>query len=161
MKKRHPMLNKLLLAGCSIIFLFIVVLGIFAFLSFNGKGEPPNLITAMHVTQEFLESIHIGDIELAHSMLSEKFSPPVSVEQFAMLIRQDENIFHTYLNWKICDWDLFISDGYVIDTTGLLYYDSSKIIVQISLHKDSDSAWRIQGFKFRADVTPTPFGLCQ
>ena len=93
-------------------------------------------------------------------MLSEKFSPSVTVEQFAILIDQDENIFSTYRNWEICEWGLFISDGYVIDTSGLLYYSSGEIVVQISLHQDSDSVWRIQGFNFRTDIAPTPFGLC-
>jgi hypothetical protein len=160
MKERLHTDKKILFIGLAVIFICVVaLLGIFAH-SLGGRGEPANLKTASRVTQNFLETIHTGDVELAHSMLSEKFRPPVSVQQFAVLLHQDENIFSTYNRWEICDWGLFINDGYVIDTSGLLYYDSKKIVVQISLHKDSDSVWRIQGFRFRPNITPTPFGLC-
>lgn len=152
----------MLFIGLIVTFLCVIpLLSIFAVLLLGGKGEPANINTATRVTQEFLERIHDGDIESAHSMLSEKFNPAVTVEQFAILLHQDENIFRAYNNWEICDWGFFISNGYVIDTSGLLYYDNRKIVVQISLHKDSDSVWRIQGFKFRSDINPVPFGLCQ
>ncbi len=121
MTERANTFKKILFTGCIVISLCAVaLLGSFAFMLLSGKGEPANLNTATRVTQKFLESIHAGDIESAHSMLSEKFSPSVTVEQFAILLHQDENIFHAYNNWKICDWGLFISDGYVIDTSGLL-----------------------------------------
>jgi hypothetical protein len=94
-------------------------------------------------------------------MLSEKFIPPVTKDQFMALIQQDEKKFRTYQKLEICDWGFFVSDGQVIDTQGLFYYDNKAIVVQISLHKDSDSIWRIQGFNFRTDINPTPFGLCQ
>jgi hypothetical protein len=162
MKESSQIFRKASFIGFITIFLSVVaLLVVFAFLLLGRKGEPANLNTATGVTQKFLESIHAGNIKAAHSMLSEKFNPSVTVEQFATLIHQDDNIFQAYDNWKICDWGLFISDGYVIDTSGLLYYDNEKIVVQISLHKDSDSVWRIQGFRFRSDIDPMPFGLCQ
>ncbi len=161
MKEKPHIHKRALFVGCFVFFLCAAILSIFIFLLLKGKGEPANLITATRVTQEFLESIHVGDMQSAHSMLSEKFRPPVTVEQFAAFIQQDQNIFNTYRDWQICDWGVFIGDGYVIDTSGLLYYESKSIVVQISLHKDSDSIWRIQGFKFRTDISPTPYGLCQ
>jgi hypothetical protein len=136
-------------------------LGIVAFLLLGGKGEPANLSTATRVTQEFLENIHAEDIELAYSMLSEKFNPPITKDQFMALIQQDEKFFKTYQKLEICDWGFFISDGQVIDTQGILYYDNKAIVVQISLHKDSDAVWRVQGFGFKPEVNPKPFGLCQ
>jgi hypothetical protein len=94
-------------------------------------------------------------------MLSEKFFPPISPEQFAALIEQDEDIFNTYQKLEICEWGIYMNNGYIIDTSGLLFYGDGVVVVQISLHKDSDSIWRIQGFYFRLDVTPTAYGLCK
>jgi hypothetical protein len=113
------------------------------------------------VSQEFIEHIHNGEIALAHSMISEKFEPPITEDQLVALIRQDERIFTTYQRYDVCDWGFFISDGRVIDVSGLLYYEDGVILTQISLHKDSDAIWRIQGFRFRPDINPEPFGLCQ
>jgi len=48
-----------------------------------------------------------------------------------------------------------------MDVNGLLYYEDGVIVTQISLHKDSDTVWRIQGFRFMPDLEPEPFGLCQ
>ena len=160
MKETPRIFKKSLLVGFIVVFLCIAS-GIFSFLLLNGKGEPANLITATNVTQRFLKAIHSGDMELAHSMLSERFNPPVTVGQFTELIQRDQDIFSTYHNLEICNWGLFVSNGYIIDTSGLLYYGSGIIVVQISLHKDSDLIWRIQGFNFRSDINPTPFGLCQ
>lgn len=135
--------------------------GVFAYALLGGGGEPANLSVATRVSQEFVRLIHNGQIETAHSMLSEKFSPPVTKEQFVELIRWDEKIFTTYQRLEICDWGFFISDGRVIDAGGLLYYEDGVIVFQISLHKDSDTVWRVQGFRFRSDVEPKPFGLCE
>lgn len=162
MTESNNNIKRLTFAGLTLILLCAIALvGIFAFSILTRSGEPANLITAKQVTQKFLESIHGGDIGLAHLMLSENFSPSISVEQFAELVHQDEEIFSAYESWEICDWGLFVGDGYVIDTSGLLYYGNRKIVTQISLHKDSDSVWRIQGFRFRSDVEPVEFGLCK
>ncbi len=135
--------------------------GVFVFALWGGGGEPATLRVATRVSQEFVEDIHNEQIGVAYSMISEKFSPPISKDQFAILVHQDERIFKTYQTLEICDWGFFISDGRVIDTSGLLYYEDEVIVVQISLHKDSDTVWRIQGFRFRPDINPKPFGLCQ
>jgi hypothetical protein len=150
----------IILSGTLFSLCFLCV-GIFAFVLWGGGGEPANLGVATRVSQKFVGYIHNGQIELAHSMLSEKFSPPVSKDQFAALIQQDERIFRTYQRLEICDWVFFISAGRVIDTSGLLYYEDGVIVIQISLHKDSDAVWRVQGFRFRSDIDPKPFGLCQ
>ena len=160
--KLKPSTVKIVLVISATVFLLLCVgTGIFTFALWGGGGEPANLDVATHVSQEFVEYIHNGQIEVAHSMLSEKFSPPVTKEQFAALIQQDEEIFNTYQKLKICDWGFFISDGRVIDASGLLYYEDGVIMFQISLHKDSDTVWRVQGFRFRPDVEPKPFGLCE
>jgi hypothetical protein len=162
MREKRYAFRKTLIVGFLVICLCVLTLyGVSTFLIRDRNGDPANLNTAARITQEFLASIHDRDIKSAHSMLSEKFYPPVTEGQFAELLHKDENIFHAYTNWEICDWGIFISDGPVIDTEGLLYYDGRKIVVQISLHKDSDSIWRIQGFRFRPDIEPVPFGLCQ
>jgi hypothetical protein len=162
MQERSRAFIRVFLKGfIAIILCVVAILASFAFLIMNGKGEPANLKTAQRVTREFLESIHTGDIELAHSMLSEKFSPSITVDQFGILIHRDNNVFGTYRKWEICDWGFFMSDGYVIDTSGFLYYEGARIVTKISLHKDSDSIWRIQGLNLRPDITPTPFGMCK
>ena len=68
---------------------------------------------------------------------SQKFVPQISQEQFSELIQQDEKIFSTYKKFDVCDWGFFISDGRVITSSGLLYYEGGVIVVEISLHKDS------------------------
>ncbi|WKZ50321.1 MAG: hypothetical protein QY329_12745 [Anaerolineales bacterium] len=158
----NPPKIKIIYIVISVIVLcFSLGAGVFAFALFGGGGESANLGVTTRVSQEFVGHVHNGQIELAHSMLSEKFSPPITKEQFEELIRQDERIFKTYQNLEICDWGFFISDGRVIDASGLLYYEDGVIAFQISLHKDSDTVWRVQGFRFRSDVEPKPFGLCE
>ncbi len=138
-----------------------VCAGIFAFVLWGGGGEPATLDVATRTSREFIGYIHNEQIELAYSMISEKFSPPVSKDQFAGLVHEDQRIFETYQRLTICDWGFFISDGRVIDASGLLYYEDGVIVFQMSLHKDSDTVWRIQGFRFRPNIEPKPFGLCQ
>lgn len=153
---------KVVLVLSGIIFsLCFLCAGICMFALWGGGGEPATLDVATRVSQEFVEYIHDGQIELAYSMLSEKFAPHVSIDQFAALIQQDEKIFKTYQKLEICEWGFFISDGRVIDTRGLLHYNDGIIVVQISLHKDSDVIWRVQGFGFQSEIEPKPFGLCQ
>jgi len=161
-KPKSTRLKKLVIGSCGVIALSIVVVaGLLAFALWGGGGEPATLNIAIRVTREFVQAIHDQQIDTAYSMLSEKFSPQITKEQFAALIQQDEDIFNTYRELNICDWGFFISDGRVITTSGLLYYGGAAIVVEISLHKDSDTIWRIQGFQFRSDINPTPFGLCQ
>ena len=147
--------------GCAVFLLFIMCLGLIFFVLWGGGGEPATLNVATRVSQEFLEYIHNENITLAHSMISEKFKPPLTKDQFEALIRQDERIFRTYQRYDVCDWEFFISDGRIIGVSGLLYYEDGVILTQISLHKDSDAIWRIQGFRFRADTPPIPYGLCE
>lgn len=136
-------------------------LGLIFFVLWGGGGEPATLSVATRVSQEFIEHIHNGDITLAHSMISEKFEPPLTADQLEALIRQDERIFTTYQRYNVCDWEFTISDGRGIGVSGLLYYEDGAIVTQISLHKDSDAIWRVQGFRFRPDIDPEPFGICQ
>jgi hypothetical protein len=150
----------LVLCGCIMLTCFVSI-SLVLFALWGGGGDPANLGVATRVSQEFVQYIHNGQIETAHSMLSEKFSPPVTTEQFAELIQQDERIFKSYQKLEICDWGFYISDGRVIDAGGLLYYGDGAIAFQISLHKDSDAVWRVQGFRFRPEIAPEPFGLCQ
>ncbi len=154
--------KKTVIIFSSLILLFcFVCVSIVMFALWGGGGEPATLDVAARVSQEFVEHIHNGQLEVAHSMISEKFSPPITKDQFAALIEQDERIFNTYQKLEICDWGFFISDGRVIDANGLPYYQSEAIVVQISLHKDTDAVWRIQGFRFRPDIEPVPFALCK
>jgi hypothetical protein len=128
----------------------------------NQRGEPANPNTIRHVSEKFLEAIHTGDIESAHSMLSEKFSPSITTSQFSELVMQDKEIFDTFVGMEMCEWGVFIEDGYVLDSTMLIYYGNNRrIMAQISLHKDSDNVWRIQGFRFKPDVDASPYGLCR
>jgi len=157
-----PLSKKVvIISGSLLILLCFVCAGIFVFALWGGGGEPATLNVATRVSQEFIENIHRGEIELAHSMISEEFTPPITKDQLAELVHQDERIFKTYQKFEICDWGFYISDGRVLDTSGLLYYEDGAIIVQISMHKDEDAVWRIQGFRFRPDIEPKPFGLCQ
>ena len=128
----------------------------------NQRGEPANLDTIRRVTEKFLKDIHTGDIESARSMLSEKFSPPVTTSQFSELVKQDKEIFDTLGEIAVCEWGFFIDDGYVLDSTILIYYSNNRrIMAQISLHKDSDNVWRIQGFHFKPGVDPNAYGSCK
>lgn len=147
--------------GSAVFLLFIMCLGLILFVLWGGGGEPATLSVAARVSQEFLEHIHNGEIDLAHSMISENFKPSLTKDQLEVLIRQDERIFKTYQRYDVCDWGFFISDGRVIDVSGLFYYEDGVIVTQLSLHKDADAIWRIQGFRFRSDLPPEPFGLCQ
>lgn len=154
--------KKIAIWGCGAILICVLsIISVYAFALWGGGGESATLAVATRVSQDFVQSIHDQQIEDAHAMLSEKFNPQITVEQFSRLVRQDEKIFSTYKRLDICDWGFFISDGRVINTSGLLYYESEAIVVEISVHKDSDSVWRVQGFQFRSDVQPTPFGLCK
>lgn len=157
-----PLSKRVVITFSSMLILLCFVCGgIFVFALWGGGGEPATLNTATRVSQEFIKYIHNGEIELAHSMISEQFRPPITKDQFAELVHHDERIFKTYQRYDICDWGFYISNGRVIDVSGLLYYEGGVILTQISLHKDSDTVWRIQGFRFRPDVGPEPFGLCQ
>lgn len=157
---KSPNLKRLVIGLCSAIVLCIVsVVGVWAFALWGGGGEPATLLVATQMTREFVQAIHDQKIDVAHSMLSENFSPKISKEQLAALIEQDEEIFNTYQELDICEWGFYVSNGRVITTTGLLYYENGVIVVEISLHKDADAVWRVQGFRFRSDITPTPFGL--
>lgn len=161
-KPKSLLWKTIAIGGCGAIVLCLLCgFGLFAFALWGGGGEPATLAVAESVDQEFLQSIHDERIDIAHAMLSEKFSPQISKEQFAELIQKDEKIFSTYKKFDVCDWSFYISDGRVITSSGLLYYEGGVIVVEISLHKDSDSVWRIQGFRFRSDVNPEPFGLCK
>lgn len=160
MKLRTRKSRTMLFASCITIMLCGSLVGI-GFVLRNWNRESVNLTTAVHVTNEFLENIHTGDVESAYLMLSEKFSPHISIDQFSELVEQDKDIFSTYQNLDICDWGVFVNDGYIIDTSGLIYFEGGTIVVQISIHKDADAVWRIQGFRFRPDIDPVPFGLCQ
>ncbi len=161
-KPKSSLWKRIVISGCSVIAMCLLCgFGIFAFTLWGGGGEPATLAVAERVDQEFLQAIHDGQIAKAHSMLSEKFVPQISEEQFAELIQKDEKIFSTYKGFNVCDWGFFISDGRVITSSGLLYYEGGVIVVEISLHKDSDSVWRIQGLRFRSDVDPKPFGMCK
>lgn len=160
--KFKPLSKKAVITfGSLLLLLCFVCVGIVLFALWGGGGEPATLNIVTQISQEFIEYIHNGQIESAHSMISEHFNPPVTKDQFAVLVQQDERIFKTYQKFEICDWGFFISNGRVIDATGLLYYEDGVMVVQISLHKDSDAVWRIQGFRFRPDIDPKPFGLCQ
>lgn len=161
MKSSIPVKKVFIILGSSILLILVFCLGIVLFALWGGGGEPATLNVATRVSQVFIEHIHDGQIDLAYSMLSKKFSPQITIDQFSKLIQQDERIFRTYQKIEACEWSFFISSGRVINTDGLLYYDDRVIRVQISLHKDSDSIWRIQGFRFRSDVDPKLFGLCK
>ncbi len=161
-KPRLSLWKRIMIGGCGTVILCLLLgFGAFAFAMWGGGGEPATLDVAERVDREFLQAIHNGQIETAHAMLSEKFSPQVSEEQFAELIQQDTRIFSTYEKFDVCDWGLFFSDGRVIDSSGLLYYEDGAIVVQISLHKDSDTVWRVQGLQFKSKIDPEPFGLCK
>ena len=154
--------KKIAIGGCGAIVLCLLLgFGVFAFFLWGGGGEPATLAVPERVDREFLQAIHDQQIDTAHSMLSEKFSPQISKEQFAALIQKDEAIFSTYKKFDVCDWGFFISGGRVITSSGLLYYGGGIIVVEISLHKDADSVWRVQGFRFRSAVDAKPFGLCK
>lgn len=161
MKLNPTKIKNIYIVISVIVLCFSLGVGVFACVLFGEGGEPANLGVTTRVSQEFVGHIHKGQIELAHFMLSEKFSPPITKEQFEELVRQDEKIFKTYQTLEVCDWGFFISDGRVIDASGLLHYEDGVIAFQISLHKDSDTVWRVQGFRFRPDVEPKPFGLCE
>lgn len=72
------------------------MIGVYAFTLWGGGGEPATLEVATRVSQEFVQAIHDQQIETAHAMLSEKFSPQITVEQFSKLVQQGEKIFSTY-----------------------------------------------------------------
>ena len=161
MKSSIPAKKVFIILGGAFLLFLVLCLGIVLFALWGGGGEPATLNVATRVSQEFIEHIHNEQTELAYSMLSEKFSPYITIDQFEELIHQDENIFRTYRKLDICDWGFYISDGRVLDASGLLSYEDGAIVVQLSLHKDEDAVWRIQGFRFRPDIEPKPFGLCQ
>jgi hypothetical protein len=87
--------------------------------------------------------------------------PRPTIQQFEDLIRKDESIFAAYETLDVCDWGLFWQNGLVIDEQILLHYERTAILVRVSLHKDSDAVWRIQGFYFDAAADTAPFGLCK
>lgn len=154
--------KKIGIGGCSVTVLCVLgFLALLAFVLWGGGGEPATLDVATRVPREFVQAIHDQQIDKAYAMLSEKFSPQVSKEQLEALIERDERIFSTYKKFDVCDWGFFISDGRVITTSGLLYYEDGAIAVEVSLHKDSDTVWRVQGFQFRSDISPEPFGNCR
>ncbi len=161
-KPKSSLWKKIAIGGCSVIVLCLLLgFGVFAFSLWGGGGEPATLAVPERVDQEFLQAIHDQQIDVAHAMLSEKFVPQISKEQFAELIQTDEKIFSTYKKFDVCDWGFFVSDGRVITSSGLLYYEDGVIVVEMSLHKDSDSIWRVQGFQFRSDIDQKPYGTCK
>ena len=151
MKSSIPAKKVFILLGSSILLFLVLCLGIVLFTLWGGGGEPATLSVAMRVSQVFIEHLHRGQTDIAYSMLSEKFSPRITLEEFSKLVQQDDRIFKTHQNFEICEWSFFISNGRVINTDGLLFYEDGVIRVQIYLHKDSDTIWRIQGFRFRSD----------
>jgi hypothetical protein len=132
----------------------------FALLVWGGGGEPATLIVASRAGNQFVAAIHNQDIDTAYGMLSEQF-PQVSKTEFSKFLLKDEKIFATYQRLDICEWGFFISNGRVITSTGLLYFENGVIVVEMSLHKDTDTIWRVLGFRFRSDMNPVPYGLCQ
>lgn len=161
MKLKQPIIKVFFFLGCATLLACFIFLFFFVFALWGGGGEPATLSVATRVDQEFLQSIRNQQIDIAHEMLSEKFRPQISKEQLSALIQKDESIFSKYQKFDVCDWGFFISDGRVITSSGLLYYEGGMIVVEISLRKDSDYVWRVQGFRFVSNVDPKPFGLCK
>ena len=148
--------------GSSLLVIFLLCgFGVFAFALWGGSGEPATLAVPIRVDQEFLQNIHDQQIDSAYALLSEILIPHISKEQFVALIQKDKTIFSSYKKFDVCDWGFFISIGRVLTSSGLLFYNGGEIIVEITLHKDADSVWRIQGFKFRSDLDPKPYGFCK
>jgi len=160
--KPKPSKRWVILGGCAVfIGGAVIIVGLLAFLLWGGGGEPATLSVPIRVDSEFLQAIHDQDIDLVYGLISENFKPPISKDQLVPLIQQDQKIWDNYQRFDVCEWGFFLSDGRVITSSGLLYYTGGAIVAEISLHKDSDSVWRVQGFRFRPDISPKPYGLCQ
>lgn len=123
------------------------------------QGRYLDIATA--TSRQFLEAIHDGNTNAAYSMLSDRFEPRITSAQFEELIQRDRQIFATYQRLDVCQWGLFMDEGLVIDLHGLLHYGGGVVVVQISLHDDSDGFWRIQGLRLDAATSPRPYGLCK
>ncbi len=149
----------LLVIGGSILFLFLCVISAAAFALWGGGGEPATLAVAIRVNTEFIEALHNEEYDTAYGMLSEKF-PQISQDKFIEVVQLDQEIFSSYKRLSVCQWEFWISDGRVVSSSAILYYGSKAIVVQSSLHKDSDTIWRVQGFQFRPDLDPVPWRLC-
>ena len=108
--------------GGGIVLCAICGFGIYAFSLWGGGGKPATLGVAIDVDQAFVQAIHDQRYETAYAMLSEVFVPQISIDQFTKLIQRDGLIFSTFQRLDVCDWGFFISNGRVIDSSGLLYY---------------------------------------
>lgn len=154
--------SKIMLAIATFILLVCLLSAGFIGVSLVRKLRQGNFLDAARsASQEFLQDIHYGRLDSAYSRLSEKFEPRISKVQFGELIQRDRPIFSTYRYLEVCEWGLFVDNGLVVNLHGLLYYGNGVIVVQISLHKDSDATWRIQGFRLDSASDPRPYGLCK
>jgi hypothetical protein len=153
---------KALLPAVLILILLCLGFGAYTGIDFiqnlsNGKY----LNAATSAAQSFLQHIHSGDIDAAYTMLSEMFQPQITRDQFVGLVQQDKLVFSTYRQFRVCEWGLYMDKGMVVDLHGLVDYDNGALVTQITLHRDSDAVWRVQGFRLDSSAIPRPFGICK
>jgi hypothetical protein len=167
-KSAQPKISRpewFLAGGCGVVLLLIAgCVTVWFFVFQGGGGEAASASVAERATKEFVQTLHDGDMEAGHRMLSEKIRSTTSTDDIAGIVRMDDNrvIFETYQSLQVCDWGLFMTgDGRFLSAKGLLHYEGGNIVFESNLHQDSNGVWRIYWFGLRREIDPKPFGHCR
>lgn len=127
------------------------------------RGGGPNARTAERVTGEFLQALHRGDTETAHSMLVEDGRLLISPADLDYLRETDEDLSITqqYQSLEVCEFAILSEeDGNLLAAFGLLHYEDGTIVFGSWMRRENDFVWRIYAFELFPDLDTTPWGRC-
>jgi hypothetical protein len=133
------------------------------FVELSTLGDSKNAELAEKAISEFVEALHIGEVESAYYLLDEEAQAQQSLEEFTAILETDANAiaFKNYQKLEVCETQVFAGEpGRGIAAAGLLHYEGGTLFFASHLRQDSNGVWRILSFRTDSEVEPKPWGDC-